>query len=85
MLRYGDGIPACIVRPSVVTSTWREPLEGWSDSVYGPVGLLAGISLGLVRTINCAAGNKLDFVPADYVTSSLIAAAWDTGVRWVAR
>lgn len=81
MLRYSGGIPACIVRPSVVTSTWREPLAGWTDSVYGPVGLLVGSSLGLLRTIHCRTDMRLDFVPADYVTSSLIAAAWDTGVR----
>ncbi|XP_072766879.1 fatty acyl-CoA reductase 1-like [Anoplolepis gracilipes] len=81
VLRYGSGIPACIVRPSVVTSTWKEPIVGWADSVYGPVGLLAGSSLGLLRTIHCHTNKKLDFVPADYVTSSLIAAAWYTNVR----
>ncbi|CAL1679544.1 unnamed protein product [Lasius platythorax] len=81
VLRYGGGIPACIVRPSVVTSTWKEPIVGWADSVYGPVGLLAGSSLGLLRTIHCHTDKKLDFVPADYVTSCLIAAAWHTNVR----
>lgn len=81
VLRYGGGIPACIVRPSVVTPTWKEPIVGWADSVYGPVGLLVGSSLGLLRTIHCNTDKKLDFVPADYVTSCLIAAAWHTNVR----
>ncbi|EFN70870.1 Fatty acyl-CoA reductase 1 [Camponotus floridanus] len=81
VLRYRGGIPACIVRSSVVTPTWKEPIAGWTDSVYGPVGLLAGSSLGLLRTIHCHTDKKLDFVPADYVTSSLIAAAWHTNVR----
>lgn len=81
VLRYRGGIPACIVRPSVVTSTWKEPIEGWTDSVYGPVGLLTGSCLGLLRTIRCHIDEKLDFVPADYVTSTLIAAAWDINLR----
>ncbi|KAM0726792.1 putative fatty acyl-CoA reductase [Formica fusca] len=83
VLRYSGNIPACIVRTSVVTSTWKEPIVGWADSVYGPVGLLAGSSLGLLRTIHCHTDKKLDFVPADYVTSSLIAAAWHTNERKV--
>ncbi|XP_029167873.1 fatty acyl-CoA reductase 1-like [Nylanderia fulva] len=78
VLRYCDKIPACIVRPSVVTSTWKEPIMGWVDSVYGPVGLLVGSDLGLLRTIDCDTNKKLDLVPADYVTSCLIAAAWCT-------
>jgi len=74
-------MPVCIVRPSIVTSTWQEPMMGWADSVYGPVGLLAGSSLGLLRTIHCHTDKKPDFVPADYVMSSLIAAAWQTSTR----
>ncbi|KAL6264046.1 hypothetical protein P5V15_004127 [Pogonomyrmex californicus] len=82
VLRYGcKGMPVCIVRPSIVTSTWNEPIMGWTDSVYGPIGLLVGSSLGLLRTIHCHTDKKLDFVPADYVTSCLIAAAWHTNVR----
>lgn len=81
VLRYGHKMPVCIVRPSIVTSTWKEPIAGWADSIYGPVGLLAGSSLGLLRTIHCHIDKKFDFVPADYVTSCLIAAAWQTSVR----
>ncbi|XP_071570660.1 fatty acyl-CoA reductase 1-like [Temnothorax nylanderi] len=81
VLRYGSGMPVCIVRPSIVTSTWNEPIMGWADSVYGPIGLLVSSSLGLLRTIHCHTDKNLDFVPADYVTSCLIAAAWHTNMR----
>lgn len=54
---------------------------GWADSMYGPVGLFADSSRGLLRTMHCHTDKKIDFVPADYVTSNLIAAARDTGVR----
>ncbi|XP_011705645.1 PREDICTED: fatty acyl-CoA reductase 1-like [Wasmannia auropunctata] len=82
VLRYsGDGMPVCIVRPSIVTSTWSEPIVGWAGSIYGPVGLLVSSSFGLLRTIHCHTDKNLDFVPADYVTSCLIAAAWCTSTR----
>lgn len=81
VLRYGSGMPVCIVRPSIVTSTWNEPIMGWADGLYGPIGLLVSSSLGLLRTIHCHTDKNLDFVPADYVTSCLIAAGWHTSVR----
>lgn len=81
VLRYGSGMPVCIVRPSIVTSTWKEPIMGWADSLYGSIGLLVSSSLGLLRTIHCHTDKNLDFVPADYVTSCLIAAAWHTSTR----
>ena len=33
----GD-LPVCIVRPSIVVSTWREPMKGWVDNLNGPTG-----------------------------------------------
>ncbi|XP_011873678.1 PREDICTED: fatty acyl-CoA reductase 1-like [Vollenhovia emeryi] len=81
VLRYGNGMPVCIVRPSNVTSTWNEPIMCWSDSVYGPIGLLVSSSLGLLRTIRSHVKKNLDFVPADYVTSCLIATAWHINAR----
>jgi len=33
-------IPICIVRPSVVTATWRDPFPGWTDSFGGLTSLL---------------------------------------------
>ena len=32
-------LPVCIVRPSIVVSTWREPMRGWVDNLNGPTGL----------------------------------------------
>ena len=32
-------LPVCIVRPSIVLSTWRDPVPGWVDNLNGPTGL----------------------------------------------
>jgi fatty acyl-CoA reductase len=35
MATEGKGLPAIIVRPSIVGSTWKDPLPGWSDNFNG--------------------------------------------------
>ncbi|EEC15482.1 male sterility domain-containing protein, putative, partial [Ixodes scapularis] len=33
-------LPVTIIRPSIITGAWKEPLEGWVDNYNGPTGLL---------------------------------------------
>lgn len=35
---YGQSLPLCIVRPSIVTAALEEPYPGWVDNVYGITG-----------------------------------------------
>lgn len=79
--QYGIGIPICIIRPSIVTSTAEEPLKGWINNIYGAVGVVMGSALGLLRTLHCDPENIAEIVPADYVISHIIAASWDTAKR----
>lgn len=76
--QFSIGIPACIVRPSIVTSTAQEPIPGWIDNIYGAVGVVMGSALGLLRTLHCVPENNAEIVPADYTVSNIIAASWDT-------
>jgi hypothetical protein len=34
-----------------VTSTYREPVIGWIDNLYGPTGVVAGAGSGVLRTM----------------------------------
>ncbi|XP_063632599.1 fatty acyl-CoA reductase wat-like isoform X1 [Cydia splendana] len=76
--KYGEGMPICIVRPSIVVSTYEEPVRGWTDSVYGPSGLMVGIGCGVLRTMYMDTDKQVDLVPVDYVVNSLLAATWHT-------
>ena len=38
-------LPITIVRPSIVTAAWREPLAGWVDNFNGPSGLYVAVSI----------------------------------------
>lgn len=33
-------LPLCIVRPSIVTPAYQEPIPGWVDSLNGPIGIM---------------------------------------------
>ena len=41
---YEQGLPVCIVRPSIVIPTWREPYVGWTDTFSGPPGSIAALN-----------------------------------------
>ncbi|KAF5281645.1 hypothetical protein FQR65_LT14619 [Abscondita terminalis] len=80
--RNAQDIPLTIVRPSIVSQVWKEPLEGWTDSfLYLPKGM-ACYSVGLVHTVTTLPDNCFDLIPADYVVNTIIAAAWSVGTSW---
>lgn len=74
-------LPVAIVRPSMILSTYKEPIPGWVDNVYGPLGVTFSVGVGLMRTLHCAPDNKADMVPVDYVVNSLLAVAYETANR----
>ncbi|GBP52562.1 Putative fatty acyl-CoA reductase CG5065 [Eumeta japonica] len=42
-------LPAAIVRPSIVTPAYQEPIPGWVDNLNGPIGLMVGAGKGVIR------------------------------------
>ncbi|KAJ8956341.1 hypothetical protein NQ318_015079 [Aromia moschata] len=76
----GLGLPMAIHRPSVVTSTYREPVRAWVDTMYGATGITVGAYLGVLRVLHCDSGNNANLVPADMCVNSMIATAWEVGV-----
>ncbi|XP_030756623.1 fatty acyl-CoA reductase wat-like isoform X1 [Sitophilus oryzae] len=71
-------IPICIHRPAIVVASVREPVKSWCDNIYGIVGMMIGISLGLIHVAPGAPHSPVDFVPADYVVNNCIAASYKT-------
>ncbi|GLH01985.1 Putative fatty acyl-CoA reductase CG5065 [Gryllus bimaculatus] len=81
LVSQAGNLPAAIVRPSIVTASWREPLPGWVDNLNGPTGLLAGAGKGLLRTMYCHRNLVSDIVPVDIAINLLLAVAWHTAVN----
>ncbi|XP_017889314.1 fatty acyl-CoA reductase wat-like [Ceratina calcarata] len=81
ILKHSEDLPVCIVRPSIVISTYKEPIAAWTNNLYGATGVVIGSGVGLLRTLHCYPDNISEIVPADYVIANIIAAAWDTAKR----
>ncbi|XP_063698241.1 fatty acyl-CoA reductase wat-like [Culicoides brevitarsis] len=74
---YNGQLPIVVFRPTFVMPTFREPVSGWTNNYYGPVGLMYGISLGVVHVYRLKPDNYAELVPVDMVVSCLLSTAWD--------
>jgi len=79
LLDEAGDLPVAIVRPSIVLSSLREPVEGWVDNWNGPTGIIAAVGKGFFRSMLCHGAKVADLVPVDIVINLMIAAAWRTG------
>ncbi|CAG9772735.1 unnamed protein product [Ceutorhynchus assimilis] len=76
----GD-LPIGIFRPGIVVSTYKEPVPGWIDNLYGPTGVAVGTISGVLRVFPCDPHKTAELVPVDTCVAGLVAAAWDVAER----
>lgn len=55
----------------------NEPIVGWGDNLYGPVGSTLSVVLGFTRFQLCDPDIPANLVPVDLTVNALIASAWD--------
>ncbi|XP_051171885.1 fatty acyl-CoA reductase wat-like isoform X2 [Leptopilina boulardi] len=79
--KEAGNLPVGIFRPAIVVSTYKEPIPGWIDNMYGPTGVAAGAGAGLLRSIHCDGSLKANIVPGDLTVNALIASAWDVSSK----
>ena len=72
--RYGH-LPVMICRPSIVASTYREPLRGWIDKFAGYTSMVSVLCTGIARSLIVNLDCKAEIIPADYVVNSLLICA----------
>ncbi|KAL1502548.1 hypothetical protein ABEB36_007674 [Hypothenemus hampei] len=73
----GKGLPIGIFRPSIVISTYKEPIPGWIDNLYGPTGIAVSTVSGILRVTFHDQTKIADLVPVDTCVSALLATSWD--------
>jgi fatty acyl-CoA reductase len=71
-------LPISIIRPSIVTATWKEPVAGWIDNVSGLTGFIAAWGQGVLRTAACIESKVVDLIPVDVLVNLILASAWHT-------
>ncbi|PBC32174.1 putative fatty acyl-CoA reductase CG5065 [Apis cerana] len=74
-------LPIAIVRPSIVLSSFREPVSGWVDNLNGPTGIVAAAGKGFFRSMLCQKNMVADLVPVDIVINLMICTAWRTATN----
>ncbi|KAH8318828.1 hypothetical protein KR074_007319 [Drosophila pseudoananassae] len=75
----GD-LPICIFRPGVIIASYKEPVSGWIDNLYGPIAVLYGASFGVLRITRLNIKAQAGIVPVDYCVNCVLTCAWHTAV-----
>lgn len=73
--RRGD-VPLVIVRPSIISASWKDPFAGWIDSPAALAGCLLYTALGVVPAFHGHPGTRLDVIPVDIVSRIIIDAGF---------
>jgi thioester reductase-like protein/1-acyl-sn-glycerol-3-phosphate acyltransferase len=73
--RRGD-VPLTIVRPSIISAAWSQPVPGWIDSRAAFAGCLLATGLGFVKAWEANPNVRLDVVPVDVVARGVIDAGF---------
>ncbi|XP_011701211.1 PREDICTED: fatty acyl-CoA reductase 1-like [Wasmannia auropunctata] len=77
---YSSSLPCAIVRPSIVMPSLEEPVPGWIDNVYGPIGLFIGGGKGIIRVACVNKNVNQNAVPVDIVIKAIIIVSWKLGL-----
>lgn len=73
---YSHEMPIVIIRPSIVSPSFKEPFKGWNDNINNFMALSAGVANGIIRVVHIGKDLiKSDFLPCDFVTHSMMTAA----------
>lgn len=67
-----EKFPICIVRPSIVSPAYREPLPGWVDSLNGPPGIFLAAGKGVLRSMLIDPEGQIEGIPVDGCINGII-------------
>jgi alcohol-forming fatty acyl-CoA reductase len=70
-------LPAGIFRPPILCSTYKEPMPGWTDNLYGPMGFAVGTAKGFIHSVQFDENKSVNALPIDYCINAVLATAWD--------
>ncbi|XP_049867485.1 putative fatty acyl-CoA reductase CG5065 [Pectinophora gossypiella] len=76
---YYPRLPAAVVRPSIVTPSYKEPTPGWVDNLNGPIGLMVGAGKGVIRSMHCYGHYHAEVIPVDLAINAIIVIAHRIG------
>ncbi|KAJ8767861.1 hypothetical protein K2173_020801 [Erythroxylum novogranatense] len=69
-----EEMPVVIIRPTIVTSTYKEPFPGWAEGARTIDAIAVGYGKGRLTCLLGDANTIIDAIPADMVVNSIIVA-----------
>ncbi|CAF1307836.1 unnamed protein product, partial [Rotaria sp. Silwood1] len=78
LTQHAKHLPIAIIRPSMIGSTWIEPIPGFIDNYTGHTGLIAAVVTGALRVVHADKTVKPNIVPVDTVVNMMLTIAWYT-------
>ncbi|XP_055917447.1 putative fatty acyl-CoA reductase CG8306 [Eupeodes corollae] len=70
--KSAKSFPCGIVRPSMITAAWKQPVPGWTISKNGPQGFFMGASKGVIRRLPLDPSLIMDYIPVDVVVNQIL-------------
>jgi alcohol-forming fatty acyl-CoA reductase len=71
--RRRPDLPVLLVRPSIISGAWKEPVPGWTDTISAAGGISLGGGIGIINWVHGHGDNLADLVPVDIVSNIIIA------------
>ncbi|XP_034664018.1 fatty acyl-CoA reductase wat isoform X3 [Drosophila subobscura] len=81
MQREAGDVPVGIFRPGVIIASYKEPMPGWIDNLYGPIAVLYGVAFGVLRITRLNVKAQAGIVPVDYSACMALATVWHTAIE----
>jgi hypothetical protein len=60
------------VRPSIIISSYEEPVPGWTDTLAAGGGITFACTSGLMHYVYSQPSSKIDFIPVDYTVNTIL-------------
>ncbi|EDW84718.2 uncharacterized protein Dwil_GK12983 [Drosophila willistoni] len=71
-------LPMSVLRPTFIMPAYKEPLPGYIDNFYGPIGYIYGVGMGVLRVALHDVNVRCSFTPVDYSANLALTAIWET-------
>ncbi|KAG8371186.1 hypothetical protein BUALT_Bualt13G0060800 [Buddleja alternifolia] len=72
--KFKENINIVIMRPTIITSTWREPFPGWMEGLRTLDSIFVGLGKGKLKVFLGDPNTTLDMIPGDMVVNSMLVA-----------
>ncbi|KAF4367182.1 probable fatty acyl-CoA reductase 4 [Cannabis sativa] len=72
--QYKDSLPTVIIRPTMITSTYKEPFPGWIEGLRTVDSVVVGHGKGKITCFLADPGCIMDMIPGDMLINAMIVA-----------